>query len=68
MLNAITRVFNGYKRKLCVLKKISHTEVIETSMCGYRWIKHKEQGANPNTYSDIKTNNIIVKETAPREI
>tara|TARA_S200000501_G_C20183154_1_gene465339 strand:+ start:157 stop:363 length:207 start_codon:yes stop_codon:yes gene_type:complete len=68
MLNAITSVLNGYIKILCAPKKISHTEVIETSMWGYRCIKHKEQGANPNTYSDIKANNIIVKETAPREI
>ncbi len=68
MLNAITNVFNGYINKLCVLKKTSQIEVIATNMCGYRCIKHKEQGVNPNTYSDIKANNIILIEIIPREI
>ena len=68
MLNAITNVFNGYINKLCVLKKTSQIEVIATSMCGYRCTKHKEQGVNPNTYSDIKANNIILIEIVPREI
>ena len=68
MLNAITNVFNGYINKLCVLKKTSQIEVIATSMCGYRCIKHKEQGANPYTYSDIKAKNIILIEIAPRVI
>ena len=68
MLNAITKVLTGYKKTLCDLKKVSHTEVTATSMCGYRCIKHKEQGANPNTYSDIKANNIILTEIAPKEI
>ena len=68
MLNAITSVLNGYIKKLWVLKKISHTEAKETKMCGYRCIKHNEQGTNPNTSSDIKANNIIAKEIAPREI
>ena len=68
MLNAITNVFNGYINKLCVLKKTSQIEVIATSMCGYRCIKHKEQGVNPNTYSDIKANNIILIDIVPREM
>ncbi len=68
MLNAITNVFNGYINKLCVLKKTSQIEVIATSMCGYRCIKHKEHGVNPNTYSDIKANNIILIDIVPREI
>ena len=68
MLNAITNVFNGYTNKLCVLKKTSQIEVTATSMCGYRCIKHKEQGVSPNTYSDIKANNIILIEIVPREI
>ena len=67
MPNAITNVFNGYINKSCVLKKTSQIEVIATSMCGYRCIKHKEQGVNPNTYSDIKANNIILIEIVPRE-
>ena len=68
MLNAITNVFNGYINKLWVLKKTSQIEVIATSMCGYRCIKHKEHGVNPNTYSDIKANNIILIDIVPREI
>ena len=68
MLNAITNVFNGYIKKLCVLKKTSQIEVKATSMCGYRCIKHKEQGVNPNKYSDIKANKIILMEIVPREI
>ena len=68
MENAITNVFNGYINKLCVLKKTSQIEVITTSMCGYRCIKHKEQGVIPNTYSDIKANNIILIDIVPREI
>ena len=68
MLNAIINVFNGYINRSCVLKKTSQIEVIATSMCGYRCIKHKEQGVNPNTYSDIKANNIILIEIVPREI
>ena len=68
MLNAITNVFNGYINKLWVLKKTSQIEVIATSMCGYRCIKHKEQGVSPNTYSDIKANNIILIEIVPRKI
>ena len=68
MLNAITNVFNGYINKLCVLKKINQIEVIATITCGYRCIKHKEQGVNPNTYYDIKANNIIHIDIVPREI
>ena len=68
MLNAIINVFNGYIKRLCVLKKTSQIEVIATNMCGYRCIKHKEQGVNPNTYSDIKANNIILIDIVPREI
>ena len=68
MLNAIINVFNGYINRLCVLKKTSQIEVIATSMCGYRCIMHKEQGINPNTYSDIKANSIILKDIVPREI
>ena len=68
MLNAITSVFIGYIKKLCVLKKISQTDVKETKMCGYRCVKHREQGINPNTCSDINANNIIVKEMAPNDL
>ena len=68
MLNAITNVFNGYINTLCVLKKTSQIEVIATSMCGYRCMKHKEQGVNPNKYSDIKAKNSILPEIVPREI
>ena len=68
MLNAIINVFNGYINKLWVLKKTSLIEVIATSMCVYRCIKHKEQGVNANTYSDIRANNIILIEIVPREI
>ena len=68
MLKAITNVFNGYINKLWVLKKTSQIEVIATSTCGYRCIKHKEHVVNPNTYSDIKANNIILIEIVPREI
>ena len=31
-------------------------------MCGYRCVKHREQGTKPNTCSDINANNIIVNE------
>ena len=68
MLEAIINVFNGYINRSCVLKKTSQIEVIATNMCGYRCIKHKEQGVNPKTYSDIKANNIILIEIVPREI